>query len=152
MRNRHTQAFKQAPWRVEMRSAGGTMLWLTALLVIGGMYLTVSSNVAQAGRRVMTLESRRQELLQSTADLRANLAELTTPERLLERAGSLGFKPAGPDDIEYLEVEGYALGPAFVAPRPLGSLEQGSAGLSPSYTETLGAWLSRLIGEDGSRP
>lgn len=152
MRNRQKQAFRQAPWRVEMRSAGGTMLWLTALLTIGGMYLTVSSKVAQAGRQVLTLESRRQELLQSTADMRAQLAELTTPERLLERAGSLGFRPAGPDDIDYIEVDGYSPQPAFVAPRPLGSLEPGPTGLSPAYTETLGAWLSRLFGGGDPRP
>jgi len=151
VRNWHKQAFRQAPWRVEMRSAGGTMLGLTALLIIGGMYLTVSSKVAQAGRQLMTLEVRRQELLQGNADLHANLAELTTPERLLERARSLGFKPAGPNEIEYIEVEGYAPQPAFVAPRPLGSLEPGSTGLSPAFTETLGAWLSRLFGGDGDR-
>ncbi len=135
-----------------MRSAGGTMLWMTALLIIGGMYLTVSSKVAQAGREVLTLESRRQELLQSNADMRAQLAELTTPERLLERAASLGFKPAGPDDIDYIEVDGYTPQPAFVAPRPLGSLEPGPTGLSPAYTETLGAWLSRLVGGSDSHP
>jgi len=152
VRNRHKQAFKQAPWRVEMRSAGGTMLLLTSLLTIGGMYLTVSSKVAQAGRQVMTYEARRQELLQANADMRSKLAELTIPERLLERAQSLGFKPAGPDDIEYIEVQGYTPQAAFVAPRPLGSIEPGPAGLSPAFTETLGAWLSRLIGVGGSRP
>ncbi len=41
---RRFQAFKQAPWRVQIRLTSGSMLPLIALLIIGGMYLAVNAH------------------------------------------------------------------------------------------------------------
>ncbi len=131
-RKRRRQAFKLAPWRGQLQSAGSAMLWVVALLLVGGMYLAVSAKVARAGRMVLALEDQRRELQRSNAELSARLAELTSPEILLGKADGMGFRPARPEEIEYLTVEGYVPEAPFVAPRPPAATSFGDPRLSPA--------------------
>jgi len=145
VRKARTQAFRQAPWRNFQQSTGNTMLGVVALLVLAGMYLAVNGRLAAAGRELLSLESRRTELLRQTTMLASQVADLTSPERLLERASSLGFHPAHAKDTEYVVIDGYAPPPGFRAPAPLGSPVGPSGGLSPAYTETLAEWVLRTV-------
>ena len=140
-----TQATRQAPWRLQVRTTSNTMLGLVALLVVGALYLAVNARLARAGREVLRLEVERAELVRRSGELTGRLADLTTPKRMLERAASLGFRGAHTNDIQYLVVEGYAPPPGFVAPRPIGNPPRPRGGLSPAYTETLGEWVQRLL-------
>ncbi len=128
------------------------MLWLVLLLVVGGMYLAVNAKVAAAGRDVLTLEDRRLELQRENAELGAQLAKLSAPDRMIERAQALGFRPAGPGEIEYLIVDGYQPPPEFSAPSPPASTRAADSSLSPAYTETLGEWVSRWLGRQEGQP
>ena len=145
MRTGRRQAFRQAPWRILQQSTGNTLLGLVALLVIAGMYLAVNARLAQAGRELLSLEERRADLMRETARLGATLADLTTPQRMLERAAALGFQPAHANDLEFVVIEGYAVPEGFRAPAPIGSPVMPSGGLSPAYTETLADWALRMV-------
>lgn len=147
MRQARTQAFRQAPWRIARQSTGRTLLGLVVVLVVAGMYLAVNARLAEAGRELLRLEDRREELIRETSVLGATLADLTTPNRMLERAASMGFHPAHAKDIEYLVIEGYAPPSGFHAPAPIGSPVAQRGGLSPAYTETLAEWMVRLVEE-----
>ncbi len=125
---------------------------MITLLCVGGMYLAVSAKVADAGRQVLTLQSRKQDLFQANKELNAQLAVLTAPERMMARAIALGFHPASPDEIQYLKVPGYKPPAPFVAPRPPANTDGSAAMLSPAYTETLGEWLTRVFGKSGGQP
>ena len=70
---RRTQAFKQAPWRAQIRFTSRTLAWVIVVLLVGGMYLTVSSRVASAGQDVLSLDRRRAELHRANAELTASL-------------------------------------------------------------------------------
>ena len=118
------------------------------LVAVGAMYLAVSASAADAGRDVLELENRREELVQENADLRARLARLTEPERMLARAAELGFRPAGPKDIRFVPVEGVGGEQPFAAPRPPAEGLRGETTLSPAYTETLGEWFERVLGTE----
>lgn len=146
MRRRRKQAFRQAPWRLQVRLTSGAVLPAIALLVVAGIYLAVNAKVATAGREVLTLEDRRADLQRSNAELMTTFAELTSPARLMERAVSAGFRPAGPEEIDYVVVDGYTPPPDFVAPSPPSSPGEGRTALSPAFTETLGERLSRWLG------
>lgn len=143
------QASRRTSWRPGKSSTGGTLLLIVTLLGVGGMYLAVSAKAADVGRDVLTLEKQREDLLQINAELTSKLALLTAPERMLARASELGFRPAGPNDVEFVPVEGFQENPPFLAPRPPASGEIGSTMLSPAYTETLGDWLTRVLGNGG---
>ncbi len=148
MTARKKQAFRQTPWRVQLKLTGRTVQVTVVLLVVAGLYLAVNARLADAGRQVLVLEDQRESLQRATAELTAQYAEQTNPERMLERAGSLGYKPADSDEIFYLQVEGYVPPPAFVAPRPPSSRLEGATRLSPAYTETLGEWMTRWLTPD----
>lgn len=143
------QASRQAPWRLQIRSTGKTALWLVGLLVLGGIYLAVNVKLARAGRELLVLESRKEELQRANAELSAAWAQGSSPDLMLERAAYLGFRPARPDEVIYIEVEGYSRETPFDPPRPPSSGVGGESMLSPAYTETLGEWLARWLNGGG---
>jgi hypothetical protein len=145
---RRKQATRHNPWRLEIRATSRSVLVVVVLLVISGLYLAVNARLASAGRSVMVLENRRAELQRQNAERTALYAELTNPNAMFERAEDLGYKPAEPDDIFFLEIEGYAPPPPFVAPRPAVSKLERVSRLSPAYTETLGEWMTRWLSLD----
>jgi hypothetical protein len=138
-------ALRFAPWRQVIRSTGRPVLGLIGLLVLGGVYLAVNARLARAGRELLELEGRREALMRANSELSAALAEATAPEIMRERAAYLSFHPAGPDDVQYLFIEGYAGEPGFDPPRPLTNGPDRRSMLSPAYTETLGEWLARWL-------
>ena len=140
------QASKQATWRIHIRSASGAVMWIIVLLVIGGVYLAVSSKMARTGRDLLELESRRTELRRTNAELTSELAELTAPDRMVELAAAMGFRPATQDEVDYVLVEGYQLEEPFIAPRPVSWEDEIPVSLSPAYSETLGQWFARFLG------
>ncbi len=138
------QAFKQAPWRLQILSTSRMALWIVGFVVLGGVYLAVNSKVASAGRELLLLERRHESLVRINGELSATYAGLISPEFMMERASYLGFRPALPNEIQYLPVDGFIISGGFEAPRPLTSDEERQSMLSPSYTETLGDWISRF--------
>jgi len=139
------QAFKQAPWRLQIRATSRTALWIVGLLVLGGLYLAVNAKVARAGRELMVLERQQELLARANAELNATYAGLTAPELMMARAAYFGFRPVKPEEVEYIRVEGAISDPSFVAPRPPRSDTNRFGMLSPSYTETLGERLTAFL-------
>lgn len=127
------------------------VLILSACLVIGAMYLAVNNKVAQVGREVLELEARRDQLLRDNSALQAELALETSPQKMMERALGLDFRPAGGHEVEYLVVDGYRPPDPFVAPRPPAGSDEVSTMLSPAFTETLGDWVARALAGQGGR-
>jgi hypothetical protein len=125
---------------------GTTALLVVALVVAAGLYLAVNAKVANAGRTLLTLEARRDDLERENAELMTFFAQITSPDRLLERAVSLGFRAANPGEIDFFPEPGVRPDPAFLAPQPPSSQNEHQTGLSPAFTETLGDWLARVIG------
>lgn len=76
-------------------------------IIIGALYLTQVAAQSTTGRQLADLRSERDELQQVNEQLRTEIAELRSVPRLLTRAEELGFVIAGPEQIEYLVVEGY---------------------------------------------
>lgn len=139
------QASKQAAWRIRIRSTSSTVMWVVVLLVIGGIYLAVNARMARTGRALLVLEDRRTELRRVNAELTSELAALTAPERMVQLAAAMGFRPALQDEVEYVLVEGYTPEEPFVAPRPAAWDAEPFVTLSPEYSETLGQWFTRFL-------
>jgi hypothetical protein len=130
--NPFLRAFKQAPWRTQTQAVAAWSVILLVVMVLGGLYLTVASRAAAAGRDLQSLEIRKAALALENDELRAELAELRSVNRMVERSLALGFQPAQPGQIEYLSVANYphvvqtAPPPraAEVAPMPENTLAQ----------------------------
>lgn len=152
VKQRRRHAFRQAPWRHQLRLTGGVALPLITFLVVSAIYLAVNAKLANAGRVVLTLEREMAALERENAELVTRLAEVTNPEQMAARAAALGFAPVAPDQVEYLVVDGFGGLPDFVAPLPSASDPEDGGLLSPAYTETLGDWLTRLLGGGEAAP
>jgi len=123
-------------------------MWVVGLLVIGGIYLAVNARMSQTGRGLLVLEGRRTELRRINSELTSELAALTAPERMVQLAASMGFRPALQNEVEYVLVEGYTPEDPFVAPRPAAWDSDPIVTLSPAYSETLGQWFARFLAGD----
>jgi hypothetical protein len=122
------RAFPQAPWRSQIQTAATFLVVLLPIVVVAGFYLHVASRAATAGRDVQQLEADKARLIRENDELQAELAALRSVTRLAARATELGFKPAAPEQIEYLSVADYPhnaqtspLPRAAVPPAPTGS-------------------------------
>jgi hypothetical protein len=139
--NPFLRAFRQAPWRTQTQAVAAWSVTLLVVMVLGGLYLTVASRAAAAGRDLQALEARKAALILDNDQLRAELAELRSVDRLAQRALALGFRPAEAGQIEYLAVNNYPYAAqttpppraAALAPMPENSLAQ------------LSHWLANLL-------
>jgi cell division protein FtsL len=127
----------QVLWRSVIRSTGTTLLWILILLVLGGMYLAVSVKTASAGRTYLDLEDKVEEASRINSDLVVNLSDLTSPQRMMELASSMGFRPATSKDVLFEFSDVTVEDEVFNAPKPRLSLEDRKTTLSPAFTETL---------------
>jgi hypothetical protein len=104
---RYIHAYKSAPWRIEIQWAGSVSLAVIAFIMVGALYLTVSSETAVAGREIQDLTAAMIANQQTNTDLQTQLATLTSSSVMVERALELGFRPVVAGEVEYLMVPGY---------------------------------------------
>jgi cell division protein FtsL len=138
------RAFKQAPWRKQTQSVAVLAVILLVMAVLGGLYLTVAARAGTAGRDLQFYEQSQDELIRSNDELRAQLAELRSVKRLVDRAHALGYDPVPPDAVEYLVVKNYPT-PAAATPQPPAAAAQ-PATLVDWLKVTLSALLSSAGG------
>lgn len=141
---RYIHAYKSAPWRIEIQWAGSASLAVISFLMVGALYLSVSSGTAVAGREIQDLNAAMIANQQINTDLQTELATLTSSSTMVDRALELGFRPVAPDEVEYLVVPGY------FEPKPdiltSAELPQMSAQTVPhEYNESLLNWLNERI-------
>ncbi len=135
------QAYKQAPWRVQLQWIGALLLVLVVGMLIAGVYLYLSAEATAAGTEIRTLELEREDLQIRIADLSTQLAFLRSAAFMQGRAESLGFKNAAQEDIVYIEVPGYGgRQVVFLAPPPSNEPVDASI-IKPAYRESLWEWL-----------
>jgi len=136
------RAFRQAPWRTQTQAVAAWAIILLIVAVLGGLYLSVASRAATAGRDLQNLELRKAALLQGNDELRAELARLRSTTYLYDRARGMGFYPAQDDQIEYLSINNYPA--AVLAPPPpvAAAPPTQMAALGSWFVETLNHWLT----------
>ena len=86
-------------------------------------------------------------LERNIALLRTQLAFLTSYQTMAQRADDLGLVQAGPDDIVYLEIEGYVDTQSVELAPPLQPVVGSIPEIDPAYRESLFAWLEDQIAE-----
>ena len=74
------QAFKQAPWRGQIQSAGLFLLGLVVVIVVASIYLSISGRAASAGLGAYRMSAERQTLERQIADRKARIAVLQLDE------------------------------------------------------------------------
>lgn len=107
MSNWVRHALNRTRWQPQRQAAWLLILGVLMVLVFGGISLTQIATYATTNRQIEDLIEQRDRLEIENERLRAEIANLQTVPRLLERAQDLGFRPASSNDIEYVVVDGY---------------------------------------------
>ena len=117
MNHLFTQAYQQAPWRLQIQRIGGFLAALVAVVIVAGVYLFISAQTATAGLEIQALERERESLNRTIADRRAKLAELTSAGVMSQRAADLGFVRPDMSTAIYMVIPGYqGRQPVMIAP------------------------------------
>ncbi len=141
MKNNLIQAYRQAPWRTQLQVIAYFLLVLVAVALVVGLYLSISGQTATIGAATYALQRTRDTIQRENADLGAQIADLTSNEKMEPRANGLGLVPAEPAAVQYIEVEGYAgRQPALYAQRPQPAPTPQPL-LKPQYTQSLWEWF-----------
>lgn len=141
------------------------MLIVVSVAIVAGIYLNITARAATIGREIQSMQVRLaelhsvsyvstdeeeetipiEELKQEITSLQAELAIITSYDVMEKRARDLGFDVIKPDNITYLEVEGYVdMQPAHLAPPPSPDVPSPIIE-SPEYKESLLEWLKTQI-------
>jgi cell division protein FtsL len=127
---------KSAFWLTEAQFALSWGVLLTLAALVGAIYLFQTSRIAETGRRVQILQQRLDKTKQENIELKRDIAEAQSLDRLQEDALQLGFTRASPGDVEYLVIPNYP-DELQVAPTPESSVQSEPA---DSLLEAL--WLA----------
>jgi cell division protein FtsL len=139
------QAFKQAPWRSQIQLVGLFLLGLVVVLLVAGIYLTISGQAAEAGLDTYNLAYERRSLERSIADYKAQLAQISSSAVMEERAKSMGFSEANPDNVIYVSVPGYTGRQTAILAPPPGITQTQGAVVKTEYRDSLWDWLFQGI-------
>jgi hypothetical protein len=128
---------KQQPWRNQTELVATLTLMVIVVIIIGALYLIQTTGTTITARELEQMTDRRDELQRDNELLRAEIAELQSLPRRMTRAAEMGFHEAGPDEIQYIIVDGYQYNRPQVTPTPTPTPPPDD----PIYDETLGGWL-----------
>lgn len=141
MKNRLIQAYKQAPWRVQLQWIGLFLLGLVTIASVAGIYLNISARTSTIGRNIQQMEAQSEQIERNIADMQTTLAMITSAAVMQKRAEEMGFVPAEPGNEVYVTVPSYyGRQPAMLAPPPGPGMVNPPL-VQPSYTESLWDWL-----------
>lgn len=145
MSQKITQAYHQAPWRIQIQRLGTFLVIILIFTLVTGMYLSISAQAATIGLNIQDGEYNREVLLREVATLKIQLGDLTSISNMEKRAKDSGYKPVDPEKGMYVLVKGYTgRPPVILAPAPGPDMLQ-TAGLKPEYTQSLWDFLFTTV-------
>ena len=145
MKKRLIQAYKQAPWRVQLQWLGMFLVCVVIVSAIIGVYLSINSQAAAAGREVQSLEIQIGEMNDEIAELTAELASTKATEKYKARAESLGFKLLNPAEAVYMEIPGFDPNHELVLAPPRTNLITNTPIVQSAYRSSLWDWFVENI-------
>jgi len=138
------QAYRQAPWRVQLQAIGGFSLILVILAIVASVYLNITARSSTIGRQIQEMQIDRLELERQIQDLESQLAELSSAKAMASRAEELGFVRVQPGQITYLAIPGYSGRNTVSLAPPPGPAVSTDPALPAEYTQNLLDWIRKL--------
>lgn len=153
MTKKTRQAYRQAPWRRQIRSLGMSLLPVVAVVVVAALHLVVSAQAAEAGLQIMDMHYQEEEILRQIANQRAELARMTSYKEMVQRAKNLGYETAIAESIHFMTISGYQGQDAVLLAPPPGIENQSTPLINEFYQESLWDWFidTFLTGNNSSQ-
>jgi cell division protein FtsB len=125
-------------------SIARALLLLVGLIALLGMiYLTQSSQATMTGQHALELQDKLERLRRENAQLEYEIAALTTPDKIAERARRLGLRPATITQTTFVIVKNYPVLPPKPAPR------NGEPATTLPASSSVELWWSELLSRLG---
>jgi hypothetical protein len=137
-------AYKQAPWRIQRQWGSAFLLAVLGSAMIATLYLMVTSQAAIIGREIQDLRQEVAESERTSADLSTELASLTSKDEMASRAIAMGFRPVGPNELEYLSVPGY-VAPKGVMLATEPEIKPNLPSIPQEYMQSLLDWMDENL-------
>jgi hypothetical protein len=142
--DRLKQAYKQAPWRIQLQSIGFYLLPVISIAIITVIYLNISAQAATAGLHIRDMRIEEETMQRSVSNQRTRLAWLTSYTTMHQRAQSVGYSLIDPKNTTYIVVPGYTgRGIVLMAPPPGEGISKALS--DPRYQESLWEWFSNTF-------
>ncbi|MBN1202182.1 MAG: hypothetical protein JXJ20_10035 [Anaerolineae bacterium] len=131
---------REQPWRNQTQLVATLTLFVVVGITIATLYLIQTTTATTTARMLQQMDEQRERLERDNERLRAEIAEMQSLPRVMTRAAEMGFRDAGPDEIQYVIVDGYRYNRPQVTPTPT------PTPVGPEqevYDETLSGWLRK---------
>jgi len=102
-----TQAYSQAPWRKQLQGIGIFLILLVVILLAASVFVSITARTAALGKEIQRHRQKIEELEFENANIRSQLAILTSASEMKQRAIDMGFRTATSEEIIYINVPGY---------------------------------------------
>lgn len=145
MKTTFVQAYRQAPWRMQLQWIGMFLVVLVMIASVAGIYLSVSGRTAATGRRIQTLEMEISDLKLNINDLNTQLAQASSAKSLYDRLNSLDLVESDPRQALYVEVPGYEPHTTVIIAPPPSINPITSQAILPEFTSSLLDWLKDKV-------
>jgi len=141
MARKSKQAYKQAPWRRQIQSIGLSLLPVVAIAIFISLYLIISAQAAAAGLQIMNLHYDEEDILRAIANLRTQLAWITSYSQMQKRAEILGYEVASESNVYFIMIEGYQGQNAVLIAPPPGFENESASFVNELYNQSLSNWF-----------
>ena len=113
------------------------LITILALLLMGGMYSVVNTQITLTGQRVLDLQNRLERLSRENQELDLDLAKAKSFERIEPRARALGLRPIVPAQTTWLVVKNVPANPPVQTIQPKYSEPSRSVGFLADLEDLL---------------
>ncbi|QPC81932.1 cell division protein FtsL [Phototrophicus methaneseepsis] len=129
-------------WRPQNQAAILLGLAMVLALIFAGVYLSQVASYVATNREIAAMIEERDRLEFANEQLRVEIAELKTIPRLEARAQQLGFRPATPQEVQYVVIDGYN---PYREETVVDLESQDDTAPIVQYDETFSGWLQQQI-------
>jgi hypothetical protein len=98
---------KQLDSQISTDNVRGFLLLVGLIALIGLIYLGQNGQATMTGRRAQDLQDQLTRIKRENAQLEVEIAQLTLPSRIADRARVLGFRPATITQTVFVVVKNY---------------------------------------------
>jgi hypothetical protein len=145
MKKQQKQAYKQKPWRSQMKWISQLLMVALFVLLASLIYLELAGEATSVYQQLITLRQEKIILQDRIADQQSELAKHQSAQVMKPRMEAMGFKRYTYNDVVYVVVPGYQPQSNFKLAPSSAEQTMNQPIIRSAYTESLWDWFNETI-------